>query len=93
MRKTALVLGTVAVLAVAASAPAEARGGFGPGIVGGLAAGAILGGIAANSYGYGPYGYGYGPYYGYRPAYYRPGPYAYYGPRYYGWHRGWRHRW
>jgi hypothetical protein len=39
MRKAALTLATVATLgvtAVAAPAPAEARGGFGPGLAGGL---------------------------------------------------------
>lgn len=77
MKKTALVLATVAALGTAAviSAPAEARGWRGPGIGLGIAAGAL----AAGAYGaYGPYGY-----YG-RPRYYAPGPYAYYGgPRYY----------
>jgi hypothetical protein len=91
LKKTALVVATVATLgATVMTAPAEARGrGWGPGpaIGFGIAAGAL----AAGAYGaYGPYGYG--PYYGhrryYRPAYYgygyRPGPYAYYGgPRYY----------
>ncbi len=41
--------------------------GWGPGIVGGLAAGALLGSLAA-PYGYG-YGYGYGGCYQYRPVY------------------------
>ncbi|MET4386628.1 hypothetical protein ABIB73_002373 [Bradyrhizobium sp. F1.4.3] len=63
--------------------------GWGWGL-GGLAAGAIIGGAIASStpygyYGGGPYygGYGYpGPGYGYAPAYYGYGPtYAY--PRYY----------
>ncbi|MGY3512204.1 hypothetical protein ACVIQY_005179 [Bradyrhizobium sp. USDA 3051] len=84
MKKTLLVLSTAAVLgvsAVAAPSPAEARwrgGGFGPGIAGGLIAGAVIGGIASSAYGYGPgYGYGYG-YPGYR---YYGGytPAAYYG--------------
>lgn len=67
--------------------------GFGWGL-GGLAAGAIIGGAIASStaygYGYGPYyGYGYpGPAYGYAPAYYGYGygpGYGYYRPRpYYG---------
>jgi hypothetical protein len=62
------VAATIAVAAVATPQPAEARGGhIAAGIVGGLAVGAIIGGIAAN----GPYGY-------YGPAYYGPGPY--YGP-------------
>jgi len=81
MRKAALILATVAALgvtAVAAPAPAEARGGFGPGLAGGLIAGALIGGIASNAYGYGPgYGY-YGG--GYAPGYYGGG----YAPAYYG---------
>jgi hypothetical protein len=87
MQKTLAVLATVGALgvtAVAAPAPAEARG-IGPGLAFGLAAGAL----AAGAYGaYGPYGYGYGPGYGYYgPRYYAPayygGPYAYYGRPYY----------
>ena len=93
MRKAALVIATVATLgigAITAPAPAEARGGFGPGLAGGLIAGALIGGIASNAYGYGPgyYGGGYAPSYyggGYAPAYYDGGyaP-AYYGGGYYG---------
>jgi hypothetical protein len=85
MKKTALVVGTVATLALAAAQPAEARRGWGPGLVGGLAVGALLAGAAASSaYAYDrPYGY-YGPGYGYYgPRYYRPVRYGYYGPRYY----------
>src|SRR6266581_1475657 len=62
MKRAAFILATVATLgvtAVAAPAPAEARGGFGPGLAGGLIAGALIGGLASNAYGYGP-GYGYG---------------------------------
>jgi hypothetical protein len=98
MRRTALILATVAALGTAVvSAPAEARygrgWGWGPGIGLGIAAGALTAGaIAASQPYYGPgYGY-YGPryrraYYGYG---YGGGPYAYgpgygYGPRYYGW--------
>src|ERR1700712_1263553 len=79
MKKAALILATVATLgvgAVAGPAPAEARGGFGPGLAGGLIAGAVIGGVASNAYGYGP-GYGYG---GYAPGYYGGG----YAPAYYG---------
>jgi hypothetical protein len=87
MRKTALAIGTAAALAVATTAPAEARRGFGPGLIGGLAVGAILAGATSSAYAYGPgygyYGYPYGYYprraY-YRPAYYRP---AHYRPAYY----------
>jgi hypothetical protein len=94
MKRTAIILATVAALgaaAVVAPAPAEARG-LGPGLAFGLAAGAIGAGIAASTYPYGYYGPGYG-YYG--PRYYRPafygGPYAYYGGPVYR-HRYWRHR-
>jgi hypothetical protein len=52
---------------LAAPAPADARGGFGPGLFGGLVAGALIGGLASNAYGYGP---GYGYYGGYGPGYY-----------------------
>lgn len=84
MKKTALVVGTVATLALAAAQPAEARRGWGPGVVGGLAVGALLAGAASSAYAYGgPYGY-YGPGYGYYgPRYYRPAYSGYYGPRYY----------
>lgn len=71
MKKIILAVATAATLAVtalAAPAPAEARdgGAVAAGVIGGLAAGAIIGSAAANSgYGYGP-GYGY---YGGGPAY------------------------
>ena len=92
MRKAPLVLAAAAILgltAVAAPSPAEARwrgGGFFPGVAGGLIAGAVIGGLASNAYGYGP-GYGYyggsGYYGGYAPAYY--GGYGGgYAPAYYG---------
>src|ERR1700716_3836682 len=81
MKRAAFILTTAATLAVTAvvsPAPAEARGGFGPGLAGGLIAGALIGGIASNAYGYGPgYGY-YGG--GYAPGYYGGG----YAPAYYG---------
>jgi hypothetical protein len=85
MKKTALVLATAATLglsAVTAPTPAEARGGWGWGLAGGLLAGALIGGLASSAYAYGPYGYyGYPGYYGgYAPAYY--GGYGY--PAYYG---------
>jgi hypothetical protein len=91
MRKAALVLATAATLAataVVAPAPAEARGGFGPGLVGELFAGALIGGLASSAYAYGP---GYGYYGGYAPAYYdydyddyAPAYYGGYAPAYYG---------
>ena len=90
MKKAAIILATVAVLgATAVTAPAEARGGFGPALGFGLAAGALAAGA------YGPYGYyGYGPRYAYGPgpyAYYGGPPRYYYGPRYrhYRYHRHW----
>jgi hypothetical protein len=56
---------TLAVAAIAAPGPAEARGGgaIAAGVVGGLAAGAIIGGAASRPYGYGGGYYGGGPYY------------------------------
>src|ERR1700738_879428 len=111
MRKAALILAptaTLAVTAVTPPAPAEAHAGFGPVLAGGLIAGALIGGLASNAYGYGP-GYGYAPGYydDYAPAYYGGYAPAYYGYRYrrvyrpayayYGgprYYGGWhRHRW
>src|SRR5467141_3645577 len=69
MRKAAVVFSAAAVTvmtAVSIPTPVEARGGWGwgPGIAGGLIAGALIGGLASSAYGYGPgYGY-YGPGYG-----------------------------
>src|SRR5215471_12966967 len=72
VRKTALVLiGALVLPAFVSSSPAEARywrGGFwGPGIGVPLVAGAVIGGLAASAYAYGPGYYGV------------PGPYGYYG--------------
>lgn len=87
MKKPLIAIAAAATLAIASlAAPqqAEARGGrIAAGIIGGLAAGAIIGSAVAHGpYYYGPPGY-----------YYGPGP-VYYGPRCY-WHRerwwdGWR---
>jgi hypothetical protein len=83
MKKTALIVATLAIGAMAAAAPADARGfrGYGGAGIGlGIAAGAL----AAGAYGpYGPgYGYAYGPRY-YAPRYaYGPGS-GYYGRGYY----------
>ena len=91
-RLTRTITAAVAAVTLSAAAlvtptqPAQARGGaVAAGIIGGLAAGAIIGSAAAH----GPY---YGPGY-----YYGPGP-AYYGPHCW-WHRerfwdgwGWRVR-
>ena len=67
---TALVTaGTLAVAAIAAPAPAEARnrgGAIAAGVIGGLAAGAIIGSAASRPYGY----YGGGGYYAAGPACY-----------------------
>lgn len=79
MRKslTALaVAATVGIAAVSTTSPAEARwrgGGVAAGVIGGIAAGALIAG-AARPYGYGYYGYApgpaYYPSYGYGPACY-----------------------
>ena len=93
MKKALAILATVATLgATMMSAPAEARGwrgGWGPGLAFGLAAGALAAGaVAAGAYPY-YYGPGYGDY-DYTPAhYYGPATYAYYGGPYYR-HRHWR---
>jgi hypothetical protein len=93
MRKASLALAAAAVVgltAMAAPAPAEAHwrgGGWGPGLAGGLIAGAVIGGIASNAYAYGPgYGY-YGPGYGYGGGY-APAYYGGYAPAYYGGYYG-----
>ena len=92
MKRTALALiaaGIVGVTALASPSPAEARwrGGWGPGIAGGLIGAAVIGGLASSAYAYGP-GYGYGgdydayPWGGYRTTYYSGYSPAYYGYRY-----------
>ena len=85
---------TIAVATIAAPTAADARRGWwAPAIIGGLAAGAIIGSAYARPY-YGEYGY-YQPapvYDGYVPAYY--GGYSAPGP-YYGcwrWRNGYRYR-
>jgi hypothetical protein len=77
-----LAAATIASAAVSSSTPAEARWRGAPvaaGIIGGIAAGALIAGAArANPYyGNGPGYYGYGP--PPAPVYYGGGP-AYYGP-------------
>ena len=77
--KYAMAATVTGALALAAASPSEARGGRNAALIGGFAAGAVIGAVAANSY-YGGPGYYYGPgpaYYGPGPAYYGPGPYAY----------------
>ena len=70
-RKTGIALAAAGVLAAGALAtpqPAEARGGaLAAGVIGGLAAGALIGSAVASPYYYGA------------PAYYGPAP-VYYGP-------------
>lgn len=80
MRKilTAVVaVATIAGAAVSASSPAEARwrgGAVAAGVIGGIAAGALIAGAASRpAYGYAPGYYGYAP----APAYYGPPAYAY----------------
>ena len=72
-----VALATLASATVTTTTPAAARGWGAPfagGLIGGLAAGAILGAATRPAYGYGGYG-GYGNGYGYAPAYgYAPEP-------------------
>ncbi len=78
MKKTVtafVAAASIAAAAVATSSTAEARygWGWGPAVVGGLAAGAIIGGALAARpyyYPYGYYGYAPSPYYG-RPCVWR----------------------
>ncbi len=84
MRKTLTALvaaGLVTAAALAAPAPALARndGALAAGIIGGIAAGAIIGGAASQGGYYAPPAYGYAPgpvYYGAGPGY-GPGPECY----------------
>ena len=67
----------IAAAAIAAPSPADARSGrIAAGVIGGFAAGAIIGGALSSPYYYPP-----------DPVYYGYGPY-YYGPRCY-WRRIW----
>ena len=72
MRKTltaVVAAATIAVATIAAPTTADARRGWwAPAIIGGLAAGAIIGSAYARPY-YGGYYGGYGYHGGYRPAY------------------------
>jgi hypothetical protein len=88
MKKAITGLAAAALLAGAVTMPSQAearwghRGwGWGPGIFGGLAAGALIGSALAGPRYYGPY-YGYRSYYGPAYAYYGPRPYYRYGPGY-----------
>jgi hypothetical protein len=90
MRKFVTVLaigGALALVSIAAATNADARwrgGGVAAGVIGGIAAGAIIAGAANNGPYYGSYdyspGYEYGPSYGYAPGYAYEAPYgSYYG--------------
>lgn len=74
-RKTGIALAAAGVLAVgtlAAPQPAQARGGaLAAGIIGGIAAGALVGAAVAGPHYYGGPGYYYGP----APVYYGPSCY------------------
>jgi hypothetical protein len=74
MKKTILALAAVATLAVGSVGDAHARnnGAVAAGILGGLAAGAIIGGAIASS----PPAYAVAPGYHAYPAYAAPGPVA-----------------
>ena len=97
MRKAVTALAaaaTITAATIAASSTADARWGgrWGPVVIGGFAAGAIVGSAFARTYPYRYYGY-------YAPApvyydYYMPAPayYGYYGPRPYGGCWRWRYR-
>lgn len=81
MRSLARCLASAAIVAcisLGAPAAAQARGGFFPGLAGGLIAGAIFGDLASQAYGYGPV---YAPYF-YAPDAYSPYVYRPFAPRY-----------
>jgi hypothetical protein len=95
--KYAAVVTLTGAIALATATPSEARRGRNAAVIGGIAAGVLLGTAAANAnrgyyYGSGYYdgpGYGY-PGYAYEPVYeypapqvYVPGPYYAPAPRYY----------
>jgi hypothetical protein len=82
--------GALAVASVAAPTAADARCigcAVGAGVIGGIAAGAIIAGAANRGYGYYDGAYGYDPGYAYEPGY------AYGGPVYGGYYNdGYRYR-
>lgn len=90
--KVAAVVTLSGAMALATATPSEARRGRNAAVIGGIAAGVLLGAAAANAnrgYYYAP-GYYYEPGYAYEPVYeypappvYVPGPYYYPAPRYY----------
>jgi hypothetical protein len=73
MKRSSVICATVGALALAAistTMPAQARGGFGPGLAGAAIGGAIVAGAASSAYAYGP-GYAYDSYaYDSGPGYY-----------------------
>lgn len=76
--KYATAVALAGTLALAAATPSEARNGRNAAMIGGFAAGAVIGAAAAsanNGYYYGPgyaSGYAYQPGYAYEPAYAEP---------------------
>ncbi|MDP1556990.1 MAG: hypothetical protein Q8L84_16145 [Hyphomonas sp.] len=90
--KYAAVAALTGAIALATATPSEARRGRNAAVIGGIAAGVLLGAAVANAnrgYYYGP-GYYPGPGYAYEPVYeyygppaYGPVPYYNQGPRYY----------
>jgi len=90
--KYAAVVTLTGAMTLAAATPGEARRGRNAAVIGGIAAGVLLGAAAANAnrgYYYAP-GYYYEPGYAYEPVYvypappvYGPGPYYDPAPRYY----------
>ncbi len=91
MRKLSLAVAAIVLSAVLLFAPQEAQArhrGVAIGIIGGIAAAALVGSAIAHPYyyGYPGPGYGYAPAYAYYPpvyyrrAYYPPPYYGYYGP-------------
>jgi hypothetical protein len=77
--KYAGALALTGALALAMATPGQARNGRNAALIGGFAAGAVVGAAVANGGYYGGPGYYYGPGpYAYGPAYgYGPGAYAY----------------
>ena len=76
MKRSFAICATVGALALAAistTMPAQARGGFGPGLAGAAIGGAIVAGAASSAYAYAP-----GPGYAYDSYAYDNGP-GYYG--------------
>ncbi|MBI3703661.1 MAG: hypothetical protein HY244_07425 [Rhizobiales bacterium] len=72
--KYALTLAMTGALALAAASPSEARNGRNAAVIGGFAAGALVGAAVAGSYNNG-YAYYYGNDYAYEPGYaYAPAP-------------------